>query len=26
MKKCVWVKPEFVARVEDLEWTEYRNV
>jgi DNA ligase D-like protein (predicted ligase) len=22
MKKCVWVKPEIVARVEYLEWTE----
>jgi DNA ligase D-like protein (predicted ligase) len=22
MKKCVWVKPELVARIEFLEWTE----
>jgi ATP-dependent DNA ligase len=22
MKKCVWVRPELVARVEYLEWTE----
>jgi ATP-dependent DNA ligase len=22
MKKCVWVRPELVARVEFLEWTE----
>jgi DNA ligase D-like protein (predicted ligase) len=22
MKKCVWVKPELVARIEYLEWTE----
>jgi ATP-dependent DNA ligase len=22
MKKCVWVKPALVARIEFLEWTE----
>src|SRR5262249_12294040 len=22
MKKCVWVRPEAVARIEFLEWTE----
>jgi ATP-dependent DNA ligase len=22
MKKCVWVRPELVARIEYLEWTE----
>lgn len=22
MKKCVWVRPEVVARIEYLEWTE----
>ena len=22
MKKCVWVKPELVAQIEFLEWTE----
>jgi len=22
MKKCVWVRPEFVAQIEFLEWTE----
>jgi ATP-dependent DNA ligase len=22
MKKCVWVRPELVARTEYLEWTE----
>jgi ATP-dependent DNA ligase len=22
MKKCVWVRPEIVARIEYLEWTE----
>jgi bifunctional non-homologous end joining protein LigD len=22
MKKCVWVKPEIVARLEYLEWTD----
>jgi len=22
MKKCVWVRPELVARIEFLEWTE----
>jgi bifunctional non-homologous end joining protein LigD len=22
MKKCVWLRPELVARVEFLEWTE----
>lgn len=22
MKKCVWVRPEIVARIEFLEWTE----
>ena len=22
MKKCVWVRPELVAQIEFLEWTE----
>ena len=22
MKKCVWVRPELVARIEFLEWTD----
>jgi ATP-dependent DNA ligase len=22
MKKCVWVKPEIVAQIEFLEWTD----
>ena len=22
MKKCVWLRPEFVAQIEFLEWTE----
>ena len=22
MKKCVWVQPEVLARIEYLEWTE----
>ncbi len=22
MKKCIWVRPEIVAQVEYLEWTE----
>jgi len=22
MEKCVWVRPEIVARIEFLEWTE----
>ena len=22
MKKCVWVRPELVARIEYLEWTD----
>jgi bifunctional non-homologous end joining protein LigD len=22
MKECVWVKPELVAEVESLEWTD----
>ncbi len=22
MKKCVWVKPQLVAQIEFLEWTE----
>ena len=26
MEKCVWVRPEIVARIEFLEWTESRHL
>jgi bifunctional non-homologous end joining protein LigD len=26
MEKCVWVRPEIVARIEYLEWTERDNL
>ena len=26
MKKCVWVRPELVAQIEFLEWTESNHL
>jgi bifunctional non-homologous end joining protein LigD len=26
MEKCVWVRPEIVARIEFLEWTESEHL
>ena len=26
MKKCVWIRPELVAQIEFLEWTQYDHL